>query len=94
MFNGFVSAQICLKNEKFVNFLSLGTFSAFYCIVISQEYLSSGFRPGLTQPGCSATEDAYRLEISELGRREIVLSIFSENEVLISCKVSQIRFYS
>ena len=27
------------------------------------------------KPGCTATEDGYRLEISDLGRKGIVLSI-------------------
>ena len=33
-----------------------------------------GFRPGPTQPGCTATEDRLRFEISDLESRVIVLS--------------------
>ena len=37
----------------------------------------SGFRPGPThgKPGCTATEDGYRLEISDLASRGIILSV-------------------
>ena len=34
-----------------------------------------GFGPGPTKPGCTATEDGYRIEISYLGSRGIVLSM-------------------
>ena len=34
-----------------------------------------GFRPVLHKPVCTATEDGWRLEISQLGSRGIVLSV-------------------
>ena len=34
-----------------------------------------GFRPGLTQTRCTATEDCQKLESSDLGSRGIVLSV-------------------
>ena len=38
--------------------------------------------------GCTATEDGYRLEISDLGSRRNVLSVYLKTKVLISCVVS------
>ena len=34
-----------------------------------------GFRPGPTQTGCTVIEDGQMLEISDLGRRGIVLYV-------------------
>ena len=39
------------------------------------------------KPGCTATEDCWRLEISDLGNRGIVLSL-AKTKALISCTVS------
>ena len=38
--------------------------------------------------GCTAIEDGWRLEISDLDRRGIVLSIVAKTKALISCAVT------
>ena len=40
------------------------------------------------KPGCTTTEDGYRLKIQDLGSREIVLSILAKTKAQISCVVT------
>ena len=40
------------------------------------------------KPDCTATEDGWRLEISDLGGRGIVLSLIAKPKALISCAVT------
>ena len=42
--------------------------------------------------GCTTTEDAWRLEISTLGSREIVISV-EKIKVLISCMVTAVPLF-
>ena len=49
------------------------------------------------KPGCTATEDGYRLEISDLGRRGIVLSQFicvAKTKALVRFAVTGFFFHN
>ena len=47
-----------------------------------------GFRPGPTQTGLCNQEDGYSFEVSDLGSREIVLSVYiAKTKALISFAV-------